>query len=59
MKEVKISAIQVSVLKMQLSPLLRVGFSNVSLDPVGDRQKILDKNYIVWPKSKIKSLDPN
>ena len=57
MKEVKLSSIQISVLKMQLSPLLRVSFSNVSLDPLGDRTKILDKNYIVWPKNKIKNME--
>jgi hypothetical protein len=50
------SGIQVSVLKMQISPLLRVGFTPVSLDPEGDRKRILDKNFIVWPKNKIKTI---
>lgn len=50
------SGIHVSVLKMQISPLLREGFTTVSLDPEGDRKRILDKSFIVWPKNKIKTM---
>lgn len=54
--EVKASAIQLSVLKMQNNPLLRVSFSTVSLDPEGDRKRILDKNSNIWSKNKVKTI---
>lgn len=44
---------------MQVNPCLRVGFSTVSLDPEGDRKRILDKSYNTWPKNKIKPLSRN
>lgn len=39
--ELTFSQLQVSVLKMQTNPALRVGFSTVSLDPENDRKRIL------------------
>ena len=39
--EVNFSAFQVSILRMQTSPKMRVGFSAVSIDPEGDRKKFL------------------
>jgi len=44
---------------MQTNPSLRVGFSTVSLDPEGDRKRILEKNANSWPKNKIKNLSLN
>lgn len=54
--QVRASGIEVSVLKMQYNPRLRVSFSTVSLDPEGDRKRILDKNANIWSKNKVKTI---
>lgn len=52
--EVDQSTIEVSVLRMQIYQKVRFGFSTVSLDPEGDRKRILDKSSILWPRNKFK-----
>ena len=57
--EIKTASLQVSILRLQISPKLRLGFSTVSLNPEEDRVRILDKNTLVWPRNKIKPFHKN
>ena len=57
--EITTSAIHISVLKMQINPKMKVGFSTVSSNPEGDRKRILDKHTITWPKSKTRAISNN
>lgn len=55
-REINIWKIQISVLKIQINPYIRVGFSTVSLDPEGDRTKIIKKDSNAWPKHKVRNI---
>lgn len=59
MTEVGKGALQLSILKMQINPKLRVGFTTISLDPDNDRLKILDKQFHVWSKNKTRTITNN
>ena len=50
------SAIHVSVLKMQINPSMRVGFSSVSLNPSKDQKLLLEKGTILWPRQKTRNM---
>jgi hypothetical protein len=53
-KEFKIHSLEVSILKMQLNPYLRVGFTSFASPE--DRKKMLEKGVITWNKKSTKDL---
>ena len=57
--EVKIAALQLSVLRMQIHTSCRLSTATVSTEPQIDRKKILDKNSITWSKNKTKIMSVN